>query len=76
MAVKQLSDGGSDGTILGQGATDKVALYGKSPVAQRAGAAQAVSLISAGSAYTTAERAALLEVMNTLTALGLWKGSA
>ena len=36
MAIgKQLSDGNSDGTSLGQSATDKVSLYGVTPVAQR-----------------------------------------
>lgn len=34
MAVKQLSDGNSDGTSLGQSATDKVSLYGVTPVVQ------------------------------------------
>lgn len=74
MSAKQLSDGGPDGVILGQ-ADDKVGLYGKAPAAQRAGAAQATSLVSA-TAWGTAHQAALVEVMNTLTAIGAWKGSA
>lgn len=32
MAVKQLSDGNSDGTALGQSATDKIGFYGATPV--------------------------------------------
>lgn len=36
MAVKQLSDGGSDGVKLGQSATDKVGLHGATPVVQAA----------------------------------------
>ena len=32
MAIKQLSDGGTDGTRLGQSATDKVGFYGATPV--------------------------------------------
>ncbi len=32
MGVKQLSDGGPDGSRLGQSSTDKVAFYGATPV--------------------------------------------
>lgn len=32
MAVKQLSDGGTDGTRLGQSSTDKIGFYGATPV--------------------------------------------
>jgi hypothetical protein len=32
MATKQLSDGGADGTVLGQSSTDKIGFYGKTPV--------------------------------------------
>lgn len=30
--IKQLSDGGPDGTSLGQSSTDKISLYGATPV--------------------------------------------
>ena len=33
--IKQLSDGGADGVSLGQSATDKVSLYGKTPIVQQ-----------------------------------------
>jgi hypothetical protein len=36
MAVKQLSDGGPDGSSLGQSATDKIGFYGKTPVVRAA----------------------------------------
>lgn len=36
MAEKQLSDGGADGTVLGQSATDLIAFYGATPVDQPA----------------------------------------
>lgn len=75
MAVKQLSDGGADGVRLGQSSTDKVALYGGTPVVQRSSSVQATSLVSA-SAWTSAHHSAFLEVMNTLEALKAWKGSA
>lgn len=77
MAVKELSDGGPDGTRLGQSATDLIGFYGlATPVARRAGAAQATSLLASSTDFTATHLAALVEVMNTLAAYGLWKGSA
>jgi hypothetical protein len=78
MAVRQLSDGSPDGQSLGQSTSDKVSLYGVAPIAQRAGAAQATSLVGTASstAVDTNLKAAVIEIMNTLAALGAWKGSA
>lgn len=78
MAVLQLSDARTDGVTLGQSATDLVSLYGETPVAQRSGASQATSLVGTASstAVNTDLKAAVIEIMNTLTAVGLWKGSA
>jgi hypothetical protein len=79
MAVgKHLSDANTDGTSLGQSATDKVPLYGVTPIVQRSGAAQATSLVGTASSadFTTDCKAALIEVMNALVAIGVWKGSA
>lgn len=62
---------------LGNAITDAVGFYGTTPIAQRASAVQATSLVSVTSAsFATAYAAALLEIMNTLAALGLWKGGA
>jgi len=36
MAEKQLSDGGSDGTVLGQSATDLIGFHGATPSDQAA----------------------------------------
>jgi hypothetical protein len=74
--AKQLSNG--TGVKIGQSITDTVGFYGITPIAQRAGAAQATSLLSTASstAIDTATKAALIEVMNTLAALSLWKGAA
>jgi hypothetical protein len=36
MAVRQLSNGNSDGTVLGQSATDLIGFHGVAPVAQAA----------------------------------------
>lgn len=65
-------------TSLGVATGGYAGFYGKTPIVQRAGAAQATSLVAtASSADVTSDmKAALIEVMNTLAALGLWKGSA
>lgn len=78
MAVQQLSDAGPDGVKLGQSITDKVALYGVTPIAQRAGAAQGTALVGTASStdVTTDVKAAIIEIMDTMTAIGAWKGAA
>lgn len=77
MPVKQLSDSNPDGTTFGQAAADKVALYGATPVTQRATSLGATSAISASSAsYGTLQAAVVTEIVNTLVGLGIMKGSA
>lgn len=49
--LRQLSDGNSDGTVMGQSATDKIAFYGGAPVAQRA--ANSLAAITTTAATTT-----------------------
>lgn len=55
----------------------KAGFYGATPVAQRAASIQAASVVSVSSNITIAASltAWILEVTNTLTGLGLWKGS-
>ena len=68
--------GGSAGsTKIGTATTDVLSFYGTTAVSQRASSAQATSLIQSASAGT-GTTAVLAEVCATLTALGLWKGSA
>lgn len=76
--VQQLSDGNPDGCSFGQNTTDLISFYGVTPIAQRALAAQATSLVGTASstAIDTLTKAAIIEIMNTLQALGLWKGAA
>lgn len=79
MAVKELSDKGPDGTRLGQSAADLIGFYGAtSLVSQRANSIQATSVISAYTSTTASALigALLVEIANTLNALGVWKGSA
>ncbi len=67
-----------DGVSIGATTSAKASLYGVTPIVQRSGAAQATSLVGTASstAVDTAFKAAVIEIMNTLTALGAWKGSA
>lgn len=68
-----------DGNNFGQSITDKIGFYGlATPIAQRAGAAQATSLVGTASStdVDTNLKGAVIEIMNTLAALNLWKGAA
>jgi len=78
MAVEHLTKANDDGTTFGQSITDKVSLYGVTPIVQRVGASQATSLVGTASstAFNTLMAAAMIEIMDTLTALGIWKGAA
>lgn len=78
MAADQLSKASPDGTKLGQSTADLIGLYGVTAISQRAGAAQATSLLSTASstAIDTATKAAIIELMNWATAIGGWKGAA
>lgn len=75
MTAQQIGSGDSDGVYA---PNTKLGFYGTTPIAQRSGAAQATSLVGTASSadVTTDHKAALIEVMNTLAALGVWKGSA
>lgn len=70
--------GAGTGIQVGNAATEPVGFYGTTPIAQRSLAAQATSLVGTASSadVNTDLKAAILEIMNTLTAVGLWKGSA
>ncbi len=61
---KHLSDGDSDGVILGQSATDKISFYGATPIVK-------ASVTQQTTATTTALRSDLDGVMTALSNLGL-----
>lgn len=67
MAARQLSDGNSDGTCLGQSATDKVGFFGKTPVVRPS------NIVDATDAATAISK--LNEVIAALEALGLTASS-
>lgn len=81
MANEYLGTGNDDGTVFGHDSTSatKIGFFGlATPVSRRAGAAQATSAVATASSadVTTELKAAVIEIMNTLAAYGLWKGSA
>ncbi len=65
---------------IGASATSTVGFYGATPVVQRASSLQATSVISGISTGAVSTNSlvlnTLLEVMNTLNGLGIWKGGA
>lgn len=85
MAVKYLTDGGSDGSSFGQSTSDKISFYGVTPIVQRSGAAQAAVAATAATAstpygYSEAQANAIVTLVNELraamVAAGIIKGSA
>lgn len=84
--ARQLSDNNSGGTGLGQSTTDTISFYGVTPVAQRAGAAQAAVTTTASTSSTpvgystTTQADAIVTLVNemraALVAVGLIKGGA
>ena len=85
-SYKQLSDSRPDGVVLGRSATDKVSLYGVTPIAQRAGAVQAAVTTTAATTttpfgYSTSTQAnevvtLLNELRAAMVAIGVIKGAA
>ncbi len=75
---ERLDYGSADGSQWGGSASDLLGCYGATPVSRRAAAAQATSLVGTASStdVTSDLKAAVIEIMNTLAAVGLWKGSA
>ncbi len=70
MAIgKQLSDGNSDGTSLGQSTTDKVSLYGKTPVVQQS--ATLLASLTAGTTTAADIAAAVAGLYTALKAVGI-----
>lgn len=69
----------ADGFMLGQSATDLVGIHGATPVAQRAGAAQAAVVTttptnSSPYGFTLAQATALITLVNELRAAMVEKG--
>jgi hypothetical protein len=87
MAVEYLGKGSDDGTSLGSATTEKVSLYGVTPIVQRSGAAQAtltlttIATADSGWMFKTSDGfnalfAQVTEIRNALVAIGVIKGSS
>lgn len=69
MAVKELSDGGPDGTRLGQSSSDLVGFYGATPVAKQS--ATVLGALTAGETTPADVAAALVDLRDQLVDMGL-----
>lgn len=82
MASKQLSDGGPDGTVLGQSSSDLIGFHGTAGTAQvalSATAAIATTAVTTGAAtygYTSAQATGIINLVNALRAALVTKGIA
>jgi len=65
--IKQLSDGGPDGTVIGQSSTDKVGFYGVTPVAKGA----AVTTVTFTNFTVAAGSDALNSIISRLQSVGI-----
>lgn len=72
--VEELGSGGSGGIRMGRSATELIGFYGKAPSAQRAysSAVHAASALATSASFGATQLAAIQEIQNTLTALGIW----
>ena len=70
MSIKQLSDGGPDGLLVGQSTTDLIGFYGlTTPIAQ-----PAITAIGTTTATTTILETRISRLTAALVALGLVSG--
>lgn len=80
MSSKQLSDGGPDGTVLGQSAADKIGFHGTAGTAQVAlSATPAISTAAATTGaygFTSAQANSIVALANALRAALVTKGIA
>lgn len=83
--VKPVSDGRPDGVTLGNATSDKISLYGVTPIVQRSGSAQAAVVTTAATStspygFTSTQANAIVTLVNELrawaVAIGGIKGSA
>ena len=73
---EKVVDATGDGIVIGNSASEKVALYGATPVIQRAYTsslhATAAMVTSAGSLFQATHVAQIQEIQKTLIGLGIW----
>ena len=76
MAINVVGDNGPDGVALVSSTSELIHLYGGTPVSQRASSNQVTTNIATSASFGATQLAVIQEIMNTLTAIGAWKGSA
>jgi hypothetical protein len=71
---EQVTYNDSEGAQIGKSSSEKVAFYGATPAAQRAytAAVHATSALASSSDFGATQLAAVQEIQNTLTGLGIW----
>jgi hypothetical protein len=76
--AQAIAVGGASAAVKVGATGGSVGFYGTTPVSLRANSAQATSIVGTASATAvdTNLKAAIIEIMNTLSAVGLWKGGA
>jgi hypothetical protein len=76
--AQTLSDGNPDGCVVGQSASDKIHLYGGTPVVQASKTVLATSLLSASSYVSVASNTAaiLTALSDVLTGIGACRTTA
>ena len=70
-------DAPGTGLYIGNASTQKVGIYGTTPIVQRTAAVATSAVGTASSAdVTTVLKAAVIDIMNTLAAIGIWSAAA
>lgn len=74
MVAETIGYNGPDGMLMGKTASDKIAVYGATPVVQRAysSAVHATSALASSSDFGATQLAAVQEIQKTLIGLGIW----
>lgn len=62
--------------MLASAAAGLIGWYGRAGVSQRASSVQATSNIASSTDFGATQLALMQEIMNTLTGIGIWKGTA
>ncbi len=68
-AVRQLSDGNSQGTVLGQSSTDLISVYGAAPVARSLTLAALSTAVSSTGAFGFGDATTASSIVAALTQL-------
>ena len=78
MTLQVIGRDPASGVKVGQATSSPLGFYGRTPIAQPTASSFATSAVGTASSadVTTAHQAALIAVMNTLSALGIWPAQA